>query len=81
VEGFCGFILFYYIILWFQVMATTENSSKVTKEWKKLKIQELRYELSKRDSNPGAPGPSPTQCLGISPDLAENAGGEGLSWT
>lgn len=77
-KGFCGFIsVGYYIILWFQVMATTENSSKVTKEWKKSKIQELRDELSKRDSNPGAPGPSPTECLRISSDLPENAVGEG----
>ena len=58
-------------------MATTENSSKVTKEWKKLKIQELRDELSKRDSNPDAPGPSLTECLGNYSDLLENAIGKG----
>lgn len=74
VEGFCGFIfVVYYIIFWFLVMATTENSSKVTKEWKKLKIQELRDELSKRDSNPSVPGPSSTESLGNSSDLPENA--------
>lgn len=66
-----------YIILWFSAMATTENSSKVTKEWKKLKIQELRDELSKRDSNPGAPSPSSTECVENSSDPPENAVGEG----
>lgn len=58
-------------------MATTESSSKVTKEWKKLKIQELRDELSKRDPNPGAPSPSSTECLENSSDPPENAVGEG----
>lgn len=67
----------HYIILWFPAMATTENSSKVTKEWKKLKIQELRDELSKKDSNPGAPSPSSTECLENSSDPPENAVGEG----
>jgi len=58
-------------------MKTTESSSKVTKEWKKLKIQELRDELSKRDPNPGAPIPSLTECLENSSDPLKNVVGKG----
>eukprot|EP01018_Ginkgo_biloba_P013394 Gb_19554 [translate_table: standard] len=57
-------------------MATTDSSSKATKEWKKMKVQELRDELSRRGLNTGGLRPSLIERLEKSSNPPGNAAAE-----